>query len=150
MTRYTRNKLIKYDSTPRNKNCDTRQSLPKIASKLKIRLFVDWTYAGYAKRFFGQWYSWAIRSRLEPIKAKATMIKSHLPNLLTYFKHPISNAVAEGLNSKVQTVKANARGYRSFNALGTVFYFTVVAWIWCRELSHKSTNNLIKRLITPN
>lgn len=75
-----------------------------------------WTYArrGWAKRFFDRWYSWAIRSRLGPIKKKAKMLKSHLNNLLTYFEHPISNAVAEGLNSKIQTVKANARGFRSF------------------------------------
>ena len=45
------------------------------------------------------------------------MIKNHLPNILTYFKRCISNAVAEGLNSKIQTVKVNARGYRSFDGL---------------------------------
>jgi len=33
------------------------------------------------------------------------MKKRHLANLLTYFKHHISNAVAEGFNSKIQTVK---------------------------------------------
>jgi hypothetical protein len=38
------------------------------------------------------------------------MKKKHLPNILNYFKHQISHAVAEGLNSKIQTVKANARG----------------------------------------
>lgn len=80
-------------------------------------LFRDfWTYnsAGWAKRHYDKWYAWAIRSRLEPIKEKARMIRDHLPNILTYFKHRISNGVAEGLNSKIQTVKANARGFRSF------------------------------------
>ena len=43
------------------------------------------------------------------------MIKNHLPNILTYFKYRISHTVAEGLNSKIQTVKENARGYRSFD-----------------------------------
>ena len=43
------------------------------------------------------------------------MIKNHSPNILTYFKHRISNALAEGLNSKIQTVKVSARGYRSFD-----------------------------------
>jgi transposase len=33
---------------------------------------------------------------------------------LTYFEHRINNAAAEGLNSKIQTVKSKARGYRSF------------------------------------
>lgn len=93
------------------------------AIKELFRNFWSYTYAGCAKRFYDQWYSWAIRSRLEPIKAKARMIKSHLPNMLTYFKHPISNAVAEGLNSKIQTVKSNARGYRSFDGFRNSILF---------------------------
>jgi transposase len=84
------------------------------AIKELFRDFWTYSYAGWAKRHFEKWYAWAIRSRLEPIKKVARMIKNHLPNILTYFKHRISNAVAEGLNSKIQTVKANARGYRSF------------------------------------
>ena len=84
------------------------------AIKEMFRGFWDYRYAGWAKRHFDRWYAWAIRSRLTPIKKKAKMIKDHLPNILTYFKHRISNAVAEGLNSKIQTIKANARGYRSF------------------------------------
>ncbi len=93
------------------------------ALKELFRDFWSYTYAGCAERHFKQWYSWAIRSRLEPIKEKARMIKSHLPNILTYFKHPISNAVAEGLNSKIQTVKANARGYRSFSGFRNSILF---------------------------
>ncbi|WP_037338961.1 ISL3 family transposase, partial [Saccharospirillum impatiens] len=37
--------------------------------------------------------------------------------------HRISNAVAEGLNSKIQTVKSNARGYRSFEGFRTSILF---------------------------
>ena len=84
------------------------------AIKEMFRGFWEYSYTACARRYYDSWYSWAIRSRLEPIKAKARMIKSHLENILTYFKHRISNAAAEGLNSKIQTVKSNARGYRSF------------------------------------
>jgi transposase len=42
------------------------------------------------------------------------MLKRHLENLLTYLKHRITNAVTEGLNSKIQSIKSNARGFRSF------------------------------------
>ncbi|MEJ2692786.1 MAG: transposase, partial [Candidatus Thiodiazotropha sp.] len=34
-----------------------------------------------------------------------------------------SSAVAEGLNSKIQTVKANARGYRSFEGFRNSILF---------------------------
>ena len=84
------------------------------AIKERFRDFWDYHYAGWAKRHFDKWYAWAIRCRLEPIKEKARMIKNHLPNILTYFKHRISNTAAEGLHSKIQTVKTNARGYCSF------------------------------------
>lgn len=93
------------------------------AIKELFRGFWDYTYTGCAKRHFERWYAWAIRSRLEPIKAKARMIKSHLDNILTYFKHRISNATAEGLNSKIQTVKSNARGYRSFDGFRNSILF---------------------------
>ncbi|MEJ2612534.1 MAG: transposase [Candidatus Thiodiazotropha sp.] len=79
--------------------------------------------ADWAERHFDKWYSWAIRSRLEPIKKEARMIKKHLPNILNYFKHRISHAVAEGLNSKIQTVKANTRGYRSFDGFRNSILF---------------------------
>jgi transposase len=93
------------------------------ALKELFRDFWTYNYAGWAKRHFDKWYAWAIRSRLEPIKEKARMIRDHLPNILTYFKHRISNAVAEGLNSKIQTVKANARGYRSFEGFRNSILF---------------------------
>jgi transposase len=69
-----------------------------------------WAAEGYFKR----WYASAIRSRLEPIKKVARTLKEHLPNLLNYFSFRITNAVTEGLNSKIQQLKANARGFRSF------------------------------------
>lgn len=93
------------------------------AIKELFRDFWEYNVAGWAKRHFDKWYAWAIRSRLKPIKEKAKMLKNHLPNLLTYFKYPISNAVTEGLNSKIQTVKANARGYRSFEGFRNSILF---------------------------
>jgi len=93
------------------------------AIKELFRGFWTYTYAGCALGYFNSWYSWAIWSCLEPIKKKARMIKTHLPNLLSYFKHPISNAIAEGLNSKIQTVKPNARGYRSFDGFRNSILF---------------------------
>ena len=42
------------------------------------------------------------------------MIKKHLYGLATYFEHWITNAVSEGLNSRIQSLKSAARGFRSF------------------------------------
>jgi transposase len=34
------------------------------------------------------------------------MLKAHLPNILTYLKHRITNALTEGFNSKIQWIKS--------------------------------------------
>jgi hypothetical protein len=51
-----------------------------------------------AERYFGEWYGWAIRSRLAPIKKVARMCKAHLSNILTFFVHRLTNGPIEGLN----------------------------------------------------
>ncbi len=84
------------------------------AIKEQFRWFWTYFHKGYARQFFTQWYGWASRSRLRPIIKKAKMLKRRLENLLTYVKHKVTNAMAEGFNSKIQTLKANARGFRSF------------------------------------
>ena len=75
-----------------------------------------WYYSdeGSARKFFKQGYGWASRSRLQPMKKVAKMLQRHFENIITYLRHPITNAVTEGLNSKIQAIKANARGFRSF------------------------------------
>jgi transposase len=82
--------------------------------KENFRWFWEYSFAFDAEEFFEQWHSWAIRSRLKPIIKVAKMINNHIENILTYFEHQITNAVSEGLNSRVQTIKAGARGFASF------------------------------------
>lgn len=75
-----------------------------------------WTHADAksGREFFADWYAWAIRSRLKPMKTVARMLKTRLPQLLTWFRHRITNSMSEGFNSVIQTLKANARGFRNF------------------------------------
>ena len=56
-----------------------------------------------------------MRSRLEPIKKIVKMLRRHVQGLLSYSRHRITNASAEGFNSAIQLIKANARGFRNFN-----------------------------------
>jgi transposase len=64
--------------------------------------------------FFTQWKRSVMRSRLTKVKAVAKTLHQHLTNMLTYFMHPITNAVSEGFNSRIQAIKADARGFRRF------------------------------------
>lgn len=75
-----------------------------------------WTYVsvGAAERFYKDWRRAVMRSRLEPLKKVARMIDEHWPEILNYIRHRITNAVSEGLNSRIQAIKSAARGFRSF------------------------------------
>ena len=84
------------------------------AAKELFSKFWEYQEEGWARRFFKDWFGWVSRSRLKPVVEVAQMLKRHLDNLLTYLKHHITNAVTEGLNSKIQSLKAAARGFRNF------------------------------------
>jgi transposase len=112
--------------SPENLDRERRANLRQLlAQDLKVgrawtlkehfRHFWERANAQTALAFFEQWYGRAVRSRLPPIIKVAKMLKKHLFNLLTYHWHRITNAVAEGLNSRIQALKANARGFRSFH-----------------------------------
>ena len=73
--------------------------------------------------FFQQWYRSVMSSRLSRVKKVAKTLKAHLGGLLTYFKHRISNALTEGFNSKIQALKADARGFRKFENYRTRILF---------------------------
>ena len=67
-----------------------------------------------AKVYFNSWYTWTTRSQLAPIVKVATMLKRHLDGILSYITHRITNATSEGFNSRIQSIKSAARGFRNF------------------------------------
>jgi transposase len=76
-----------------------------------------------AQRYFDQWYAWAIRSRLEPVKKVARMCKRHLGNVLTFFAHRLTNGPIEGLNNAIQGLIKKAFGYRNKDRFKTDIFF---------------------------
>jgi transposase len=61
----------------------------------------------------------AMRSGIEPMKAKAKMLQAHRDLILNYFraKKEYSSGVVEGLNTKVKLVTRKAFGYRTFDTI---------------------------------
>lgn len=92
---------------------------------IKESLRTLWTFRQGAavRRFFTWWYGWAVRSRLDPVKKVAGMLKRHLNGVLRFVKHPITNGVAEGLNSKIMSVKRKAGGFRNPQHFTIAIYF---------------------------
>jgi transposase len=85
-----------------------------------------WTQFDAARglTFFADWFRTVRSSKLEPLKKVALTLKEHLQGLLNYFAHPITNALTEGFNSKIQAIKADARGFRRFeNYRARILFF---------------------------
>lgn len=84
-----------------------------------------WNYSkpAWALRHFKSWFFWATHSRLAPVIEKAKMFRKYLNQIMTYFKHRITNAVSEGLNSKIETLRKQAYGFRNREHFKISVYF---------------------------
>ena len=111
----------------RRKFAELRRSELKTARAWALKetgmALYDYVYEKPARKHFQWWYSWAVRSRLQPIKEVATMLKRRFENIITYLQHRITNAASESLNAKIQWVKYTARGFRNKQNFIHAIYF---------------------------
>ena len=98
----------------------------KTARAYQMRLAFQEVYAqptrGWAELLLDKWESWAMRSRIEPMKDVARTIRRHRDGILAWFDSRIANGLIEGINSLVQAAKAKARGYRNSATLKVMTY----------------------------
>ena len=93
------------------------------AIKENLRHLWNYRYEAWMRKYFKRWYFWATHSRLKPIIKAAKTLKSHLDNIVTYARHRITNALAEGVNTKIEKIKRMAYGFRSRSHYRTAIYF---------------------------
>jgi transposase len=72
----------------------------------------DYWHKGYARKFWKQWYSRAVRSRIEPLKKFARKLKEYLPGILAHCRWRLHTSLLEGINNKIKVLKRMAYGYR--------------------------------------
>ena len=81
----------------------------------------SWHWAG---GFLDYWTERAMRSRLEPMKKVARMLRRHEPLILNWFeaKGEISSGAVEGLNNKIRVVTRRSYGFRTYRAMEVALY----------------------------
>ncbi len=57
------------------------------------------------------------------LKKVARTIRERIDNVVSYCQHEITNAVAEGINSKVQSIKRRVGGFRNKQNYKTAIFF---------------------------
>jgi transposase len=88
-----------------------------------------WKYNSpyWAGMFLDLWCSQTMRSRIEPMKKVARMLRKHRPLLMNYFKarKQFSSGVVEGLNNKAKVTMRRSYGFRTFRVLELSLYHTL-------------------------
>ena len=84
-----------------------------------------WGYVSrtWAEKAWRKCLSWAMHSRLEPVKKVARMLKEHLWGILNAIVLGVNNAKSEGINFKIQKLKSRACGYRNRDRFRRAIYF---------------------------
>jgi transposase len=82
---------------------------------LKEAFQLFWTYKQpwRAKQHLTKWIQSAMRSKLEPFKKFARMLRSHLDGILPWTKIRVSNGAVEGMNNKIKSISHRSFGFRS-------------------------------------
>ncbi|MFN6104916.1 MAG: transposase [Planctomycetaceae bacterium] len=85
-----------------------------------------WEYRSptVAMRFLDEWCGKVMRSRLEPMKRVARMLRHHQPLIRNWFvaRGTISGGVVEGFNNKAKLATKKAYGFRELKTLEIALY----------------------------
>jgi transposase len=95
--------------------------------KEDFQFFWDYISPHWAGKFLDRWCQRVMRSRIEPMKDIARMLRSHRELLLNWFraKRAISSGVMEGLNNKLKLITRKSYGFRTFRVTEIVLYHTL-------------------------
>ena len=92
--------------------------------KEQFHFFCEYSSAAWAGKFLEQWCTAAMRSRLEPMKKIARMLRSHKPLILNWFeaREQVSLGAVEGLNNRLKANLRRSYGFRTYRAIKVMLY----------------------------
>ena len=95
--------------------------------KEDFQQFWDYNSPTWAGMFLDFWCYHTMRSRIEPMKKIARMLRAHRHLLLNYFKakKQISSGRVEGLNNKAKLTMRKSYGFRTFRVLELALYHSL-------------------------
>jgi transposase len=97
--------------------------------KEDFQFFWEYLSPFWAGQFLDRWCSRTMRSRLEPMKKVAKMLRHHRELLLNWFraKGQVSAGAVEGFNTKAKLTTRKAFGFRTYRAAEVALYHTLGA-----------------------
>jgi transposase len=90
-----------------------REDLREILNRKQVNVVRD---------MLRQWCTNVMRSKVEPMKAVAQMIRNHLEGIVAWARSRMTNGFLEALNGLFQAAKRKARGYRRLSTIRTIIF----------------------------
>jgi transposase len=106
--------LLKHLTTKRTARAwQYREDLREILNRKQINVVRDMLW---------QWCTNVMRSKVEPMKDVARMIRAHLEGIVAWARTRMTNGFLEALNGLFQAAKRKARGYRRLSTIRTIIF----------------------------
>ena len=143
--------LRSYDNLSREDRADIDGLLSKLAVKRtarawsyreQLREILDRKQINVVSGMLSQWCTNVMRSKVEPMKEVATMIRNHFDGVVAWAQTRQTNGFMEALNGLFQAAKRSARGYVSFSTIRTVIFLRL------GKLDFSKVNSYIQTLPT--
>ncbi len=89
--------------------------------------FWDYKNANTAEKFLDEWITRTLKTKLNPLKQVARMLRKHKPLILNWFKAngKLSSGAVEGMNLKANLTVRKTFGFRTTDCLQTALYHTL-------------------------
>lgn len=88
----------------------------------QLREILDRKQINVVSTMLWQWCTNVMRSKVEPMKDVASMIRNHFDGIVAWSQTQQTNGFMEALNGLFQAAKRNARGYTRFSTIRTVIF----------------------------
>ena len=125
-------KLLKdYNSLSREDRTEVDGLLSKLTVKRtarawsyreQLREILDRKQINVVSTMLNQWCTNVMRSKVEPMKEVARMIRNHFDGIVAWAQTQQTNGFMEALNGLFQAAKRSARGYVRFSTIRTVIF----------------------------
>jgi transposase len=88
----------------------------------QLRAILQRKQVNVVRQMLHQWCTNVMRSKVQPMKAVARMIRRHLDGIVAWVKTRQTNGFLEAINGLFQAAKRKARGYTRLSTARTVIF----------------------------
>lgn len=88
----------------------------------QLREILERKQVNVVRRMLARWATCVMRSKVEPMKEVAKLVRNHLEGIVAWASTRQTNGFLEALNGLFQATKRRARGYGRFSTIRTVLF----------------------------